>query len=197
MSTETERKFLLKDPSWRPDSAPVYIEQGFYRLGESSTGRVARGPLGFMFILDENLKVPLLPQHGPHAESEAKANGGTFPAGWKARIRCRNQREYVLDLKGPRVGASRGEFDENPLPADIGKIMLEGCGSTLLRKQRYTVPFAGKNWALDIYAPPYTGLVVAEVELTHPDEVITIPDWAGREITHEKLFGGVWKAPAP
>jgi CYTH domain-containing protein len=188
MSTETERKFLLKDANWRPESKPDFIEQGFYRLGETATGRVARSPLGFIFILNENAKIPLLRQHGPGAESIAKANGGTFPAGWKARIRCRNNSEYVLDIKGPRDGASRGEFDENPIPLDVGKILLIGCGDTVLSKQRYPFQVGNKLWVLDVYEPPHRDKRILEVEVTHRGEVITIPDCAGDEITDRKLF---------
>jgi adenylate cyclase len=32
------------------------------------------------------------------------------------------------------------------------------------------------------------GLVVAEVELTSPDQAVDLPDWVGREVSHDPRY---------
>ncbi len=196
MSIEIERKFLLKDPNWRPSGQPDELVQGFYKLGEEARGEITDSPFGVIFILNDNARIPLLPEHADDLKILAAELGGPFPAGWKARVRKRNE-SYVFDLKGPRSGTTRLEFDENPLPRDIGEVLLQGCGATLLRKQRYHIDVAGKLWSLDVYGPPHEGLVVAEVELSSAHEKLVLPDWAGEEITDRKLFGKSPAAPKP
>ena len=52
-----------------------------------------------------------------------------------------------------------------------------------LRKRRYGLNLPGGDWVLDVFAEPNAPLVVAEVELADPDEMINLPAWCGDELT--------------
>jgi len=40
-------------------------------------------------------------------------------------------------------------------------------------------------WEIDEFAGENAGLIVAEVELRHPDESLACPDWLGEEVSHD------------
>jgi CYTH domain-containing protein len=41
---------------------------------------------------------------------------------------------------------------------------------------------------VDEFTGPNTGLIIAEVELSHKNEKFLKPDWLGREVTGEKKY---------
>jgi hypothetical protein len=41
------------------------------------------------------------------------------------------------------------------------------------------------------------GLVLAEIELQHPDEQFALPGWVGREVTHDRRYGNSALSIAP
>jgi CYTH domain-containing protein len=52
-----------------------------------------------------------------------------------------------------------------------------------LRKKRYGLNLPGGDWVLDVFAESNAPLVVAEVELGDPDQILKIPAWCGEELT--------------
>jgi CYTH domain-containing protein len=44
--------------------------------------------------------------------------------------------------------------------------------------------FAGETWNVDIYDGILSSVVLAEIELTKPDQNLTLPDWVDQEVTH-------------
>jgi adenylate cyclase len=50
------------------------------------------------------------------------------------------------------------------------------------------VPFAGLVWEVDEFAGLNEGLIVAEVELSDPDQPVELPTWVGAEVTDDERF---------
>ncbi|MGD8429408.1 MAG: CYTH domain-containing protein [Ectothiorhodospiraceae bacterium] len=99
------------------------------------------------------------------------------------RVRTAGNRAW-LNIKSATVGVQRQEF-EYAIPQDEAEVMLETlCERPLVEKVRYHVPVGGHVWEVDCFEGDNAGLVVAEVELTYPDEAFDMPEWAGAEVSH-------------
>jgi CYTH domain-containing protein len=96
--------------------------------------------------------------------------------------------EGFLTIKGITVGATRTEY-EYRIPAADAEAMLDHlCERPLIEKTRHIVETGGTTWEIDEFHGVNRGLVVAEVELSHADEEITPPEWAGAEVTDDPRF---------
>lgn len=103
------------------------------------------------------------------------------------RIRIIDDVRAVLTLKGPLEGISRAEF-EYDVPLEEGRALLEMARPEVVEKQRHIVPHAGLLWEVDLFEGAHAGLVVAEVELSDPEQVVPLPDWVGREVTLDDRY---------
>jgi len=93
-----------------------------------------------------------------------------------------------LTLKGRSRGPERLEF-EYAVPLEDANSMLASLAvSPPVEKTRYRVPFAGLVWEVDEFHGANKGLVVAEVELEHPDQPFELPPFAGREVTGDVRY---------
>ena len=93
-----------------------------------------------------------------------------------------------LTIKGVTNGISRSEF-EYPIPLDDAKEMLETlCHKPLIEKTRYKIPVGKLVWEVDEFCGENQGLIIAEVELQHENQVIILPDWIDREVKHPKYY---------
>ena len=103
------------------------------------------------------------------------------------RVR-RDGDHYILTCKGKGLLA-REEF-ELPLTPDAYERLQRKTEGNRIVKDRYRIPWGGYVIELDIYAPPFAPLNVAEVEF--PDEAaalaFTPPEWFGREITYDPAY---------
>jgi adenylate cyclase len=112
----------------------------------------------------------------------------SFNGGQKTRIRIRNDQAF-LTVKGERRGLVRPEFERNvPYSWALG-VLSRLPPETLITKTRYEVDFAGMTWEIDVFNGRNRGLVVAEIELSHPDQQIKLPDWVGVEVTFDQRYG--------
>lgn len=103
------------------------------------------------------------------------------------RVRVVDGQGY-LTLKGPAVGIVRPEF-EYPIPlADAETILATLCQPPLIEKHRYRIPLGDVVWEVDEFWGANQGLIVAEVELTSPDQTVALPDWVGAEVTHDLRY---------
>ena len=60
--------------------------------------------------------------------------------------------------------------------------------SGLVEKTRFTVPWRGHEWEVDVFAGDNAGLVIAEIELRNEDERFDQPPWLGVEITGQPQY---------
>lgn len=103
------------------------------------------------------------------------------------RVRSRDDREAFLTLKGAVHGRSRAEY-EYEIPVGDGRELLLMAEPHVLEKQRHLVPWGGLTWEVDVFGGRHQGLVIAEVELESEDQHVQIPDWIGREVTHDDRY---------
>ena len=107
--------------------------------------------------------------------------------GTSVRIR-RIDDQAFLTVKGEREGISRPEF-EYEIPVADAEAMLRGlCAHPPIEKVRYDVLHAGVLWEVDVFQGVHGGLVLAEVELDHPDQEVALPAWLGPEVTHDVRY---------
>ena len=103
------------------------------------------------------------------------------------RVRIAGDRAF-LTLKGPVQSFSRQEF-EFPIPVADASTMLETLAKgPWVEKMRYRIPFAGLVWEVDEFTGANAGLVLAEVELEHESQPVTLPPWIGQEVTGDLRY---------
>jgi CYTH domain-containing protein len=103
------------------------------------------------------------------------------------RVRVVGDRGY-LTIKGPTDGISRSEF-EYAIPIEEALEMLQTlCELPLIAKTRYQVPWAGLVWEIDEFEGENQGLIIAEVELSEPNQAIDFPEWIGEEVSHDPRY---------
>jgi CYTH domain-containing protein len=141
MSTEIERKFLLKGTAWKEGATGTFVRQGYLSTDQERTVRVRTiGEEGF------------------------------------------------LTIKGITRGVSRLEFEYAIPMADANRMFDELCPHPLIEKIRYRIPYGDLVWEVDEFRGENEGLVVAEVELSHEDQEITIPEWIGEEVSGDARY---------
>jgi adenylate cyclase len=111
------------------------------------------------------------------------------------RVRIAGSQGF-LTIKGATVGCSRPEF-EYAIPVADAEAMLSLCCTPPIHKLRYTFTETTTTdtatdsscvWQVDEFLGPNQGLIMAEVELTHPDQVIQLPAWVGVEVTGDPRY---------
>ncbi|MBW4659160.1 MAG: CYTH domain-containing protein [Drouetiella hepatica Uher 2000/2452] len=141
MAIEIERKFLVKNDSWRTLAAGTVYRQGY-------------------IVSDIDRTV---------------------------RIRLAGDRGYIT-IKGATSGISRSEFEYEIPGSDASELLDTLCDRPLIEKTRYKIPYGDLLWEVDEFVGENQGLVVAEVELTHPDQQVTLPDWIGQEVSDDPRY---------
>lgn len=102
------------------------------------------------------------------------------------RVRHAGQRAFVT-VKSAKIGATRGEW-EWEIPLEDADGLLAICDGPVLEKTRHLVDYGGRTWEIDVFAGANAGLVMAEIELEHEDEVVDLPPWIGREVTDDPRY---------
>lgn len=111
------------------------------------------------------------------------------------RIRLINECEAKLTVKAAAsvegMALSRAEF-EYSIPVEDALAMLDLRVGRIVEKMRYLVPQGdGRTWEVDVFAGVYEGLIIAEIELSSPDEAVSLPDWIDREVTGDPGYGNM------
>lgn len=140
MGVEIERKFLVKDESWRKGATGIPYVQGYI----------------------------------------SRARGRTV------RVRIAGSQAF-LTVKGAVKNLSRPEF-EYPVPMAEAKELLTLCEGPIIEKIRHHIPLGNHVWEVDEFLGENAGLVIAEVELSSPEEKMIAPPWLGREVTGDPRY---------
>lgn len=98
------------------------------------------------------------------------------------RVRCLPTRAF-LTVKGPRDGFVRAEFEYEIPVADGEELLRTLCDSRRIEKYRHTIEVNGLTWYVDEYLGDHAGLLLAEVELSDPDQPLSLPPWVGEDVT--------------
>lgn len=96
------------------------------------------------------------------------------------RIRIKSERAFLTLKMGK--GIARFEF-EYEIPKEDASKMIEVTKLPCLEKTRFVVVHDGNNWEVDVFHGKWSGLTLAELELTHEDQSFLLPDWLGEEVT--------------
>jgi CYTH domain-containing protein len=104
------------------------------------------------------------------------------------RVRIANNNAF-LTIKGKsnRSGTTRFEWEKSIAIQDAEKL-LQLCEHTIIEKTRYLVKVANLTFEVDEFTNENNGLIIAEIELTHEDEVFNKPKWLGKEVTGKKKY---------
>lgn len=105
---------------------------------------------------------------------------------WDERDDC----GAFLTFKEVRRGYCRLEY-EYPLALERARRALDTLHSTqIIRKKRHKIHHHdGLLWSVDQFEGSNSGLVLAEVELSHACQEIELPSWIGEEITFNRRYG--------
>ena len=107
-------------------------------------------------------------------ESEEMIVQGYLSTSPTVRIRLKGQAAF-LTIKSPTRGLSRQEY-EYEIPVEDAVELLKLCGGKVLKKIRRTLTHSDHVWEVDFFMGRHAGLVIAEVELTSPDDQLILPD---------------------
>ena len=117
-------------------------------------------------------------------------------AGRTVRIRI-NGSEGLLTLKGAFHKNTRSEYEYH-IPIDDALGILDNlCSNENIEKTRYEAMVGDRIWEIDVFHAENTGLVLAEVELDFSGQMVTIPDWAYKEVTGDPRFQNSYLATHP
>ena len=103
------------------------------------------------------------------------------------RVRTAGDRAY-LTVKGPTQGISRLEFEYEIDYAEAVQMLSELAEKPIIEKTRYRIARGAHVWEIDEFHGDNDGLIVAEVELSDPDEPIDCPEWIGQEVSDDPRY---------
>ena len=99
------------------------------------------------------------------------------------RIRTIDSRAF-LTVKSRNKGLVRNEW-EYEVPYNDAIEMMNSCAvAPVIEKTRHRVG----RWEIDEFHAALEGLVIAEIELSSPDEPVEIPDYIGEEVSGDKRY---------
>ncbi len=124
-----------------------------------------------------------------HVVSESVLKQGYVANQPNATVRVRIAKGHAhLNIKSATTGITRAEYEyEIPL-TDAEKILAEIAEQPFIDKTRYKVRCGDHIWDLDRFAGENSGLVMAEIELTHENEPFELPEWAGEEVSGDARY---------
>jgi len=104
------------------------------------------------------------------------------------RVRLRGEKAY-LTVKGMADGDGLSRFEwEKEITSHEAKELIQLCEPGVIEKERYLVPVGKHIYEVDEFHGDNAGLVVAEIELSFPEEDFVKPDWLGREVTGDLRY---------
>ena len=133
-------------------------------------------------VLDDSYK------HEAFSKSHIRQGYICSERGRTVRIRIRDTHAYIT-IKGPSLdgGLSRYEFEQEIPLADAEKLMTL-CEPGQIDKVRWLVKSGNHTFEVDEFFGDNEGLVMAEVELSSPDEEPIIPHFIGKEVTGDRRY---------
>jgi adenylate cyclase len=112
------------------------------------------------------------------------------------RVRIKDNVGATLTIKSAAAEIRRLEFEYQIPLADAAALLGLREGGTV-EKLRYKLPQQGLVWEIDVFQRENEGLITAEIELPHEDQVFERPDWLGQEITSERRYSNASLAAMP
>ncbi|MFN4279077.1 CYTH domain-containing protein [Thermosynechococcus sp.] len=112
------------------------------------------------------------------------------------RVRLAGDEAWIT-IKGKAKGGQRREY-EYPIPVtDARELLEELCLQPIIQKNRYRITAGDLCWEVDEFAGACAGLILAEIEVPHPDYPLTLPPWIGAEVTDDPRYTNAYLAAHP
>ena len=102
------------------------------------------------------------------------------------RVRTKGNKGF-LTIKTANTGIVRNEF-EYEIPIADAEELLKICEPYTLKKIRYKIEYSNHTWEVDFFLGRHEGLILAEVELSSPEEVVDFPDWLDKEVSDNPKY---------
>jgi CYTH domain-containing protein len=104
------------------------------------------------------------------------------------RVRIKGQEGYItVKGAGDDSGMSRFEW-EHCISVKDAEELLCLCFPGTIDKIRYNVKHGEHIIEVDEFSGVNQGLIVAEIELTHKDDFLELPEWIGEEVTGQQKY---------
>jgi len=101
------------------------------------------------------------------------------------RVRIKGDKGYLtVKGKGNDSGTTRFEWETEITIAEATNL-IDLCEPGILEKIRYEVIVGKHVFEVDEFLGENKGLVIAEIELQHEDELFEKPNWLSNEVTGE------------
>ena len=107
----------------------------------------------------------------------------------EATVRIRisdNQAWLTVKSKSSNNGLTRHEW-EYVIPIDQATDMLKLC-KNCIEKKRYNLIHDHLTFEVDVFEKQNAGLIIAELELNHPDQPFKKPNWLCEEVTGDQKY---------
>jgi adenylate cyclase len=99
------------------------------------------------------------------------------------RIRIQDESAFItIKGIGDAAGISRYEW-EKQLDFAESLELFKLCEPGAIVKRRHLVPVGEHCYEVDVFEDKNLGLILAEIELSNPDEEFTRPAWLGKEVS--------------
>jgi CYTH domain-containing protein len=99
--------------------------------------------------------------------------------GHKAGVRITND-VATIALKSRKRGLVRDEFEYVIPLTDAEEMLRTMCDGNVIDKVRHFISHASNTWQVDVYEGLLDGVVLAEIELTDADRILTLRGWIGQ-----------------
>lgn len=129
-------------------------------------------------------------QYKEEASSKVHIQQGFLSTDPERTVRVRLQDgKGKITIKGMSdpEGVSRFEW-EHEIPENEALQLLNLCKGAIITKTRYKVPCGSHLFEVDVFEGANEGLVIAELELSTPDEPYKRPAWLGKEVTGDPRY---------
>lgn len=103
------------------------------------------------------------------------------------RVRLAGNQGFIT-IKSNNCGISRQEFEYTIPEADAIFMLEKLCEKPIIEKIRYCITYQNMLWEVDEFLSPHPGLILAEVELQHDQQKISLPSWVGLEVSHDPRY---------
>jgi len=103
-----------------------------------------------------------------------------------------------LTVKGRSNEAGTTRFEwEHEIEVAEAERLLDLCEPSIVEKTRYKVPYGNHIFEVDEFEGENEGLVMAEIELSSPDETFYTPKWLGQEVTGDTRYYNSYLSKQP
>lgn len=186
MEHEIERKFLLKNKNWKKEvSERHYIEQFYIGSikGKTFRTRMMKDTFIYYFI---TIKVAT-DAMGDNIEIERKISKEEFDV---LNSEIKDKILFIAKL----IHENNIEWEVNVINKIVEELTSEEKTSldkefiSKIMKFRNKIKRDGVVWEIDEFKGLNDGLIMAEIELKHRNQVFVKPEWIGEEVTEDKRY---------